>query len=395
VTEKLDPESVLNDCLDRLARGDTLVACLFSYPAEADWLAPLLSMAARLQAPDGPTLPVGAFSAGEARLLAQAAALRARQKEMPPTRRMAMPGLLVGARRLVAAVMASLVLLLGVLSAGTVSAASSSLPGSPLYPVKRATEALISSLAPTPQLKTRVHLAWADRRLREIEAVTERGAVADDTLLADLEWETDRALAAAEQAGPPALTAAVASTDHQQTVLKRLLEQAQAPARRGLQRAVQASAERQSSARSALERATHSGPPLTPPGQSEEKVPPGQDKKAGPTPETTLATPAKVEPVEDSVSPPGKGQGQDTKPEQGGGNGQGQDAAHGQDKVGGSGPDQSPGKGVDKKDELQPPGKDKNPEQGPALDDGSNPGQSGDKPDKPDNPGKGKDKKDK
>ena len=126
MTEKLDPESVLNDCLDRLARGDTLVACLFSYPAEADWLAPLLSMAARLQAPDGPTLPVGAFSAGEARLLAQAAALRARQKEMPPTRRMAMPGLLVGARRLVAAVMASLVLLLGVLSAGTVSAASSS-----------------------------------------------------------------------------------------------------------------------------------------------------------------------------------------------------------------------------------------------------------------------------
>jgi hypothetical protein len=395
VIEKVDPESILSDCLDRLARGDTLVACLFSYPAEADWLAPLLSTASRLQAPDSPALSAESFSAGEARLLARAAELRVRQKEVASGRRMAIPGLLLGARRLVAAVVASLVLLLGILSAGTVSAASSSLPGSPLYPVKRATETLISSLAPTPQLQARVHLAWADRRLREIEAVTERGEVADDTLLADLEQETDRAVAAAEQAGPPALTAAVASTDHQQTVLQRLLERAPAPARRGLQRAVQASAERHSNARSALERMTHSGPPLTPAGQPEEKVPPGQEKKASPTAEAVPATPTQGDQGKDNVHSAGKGQGQDTRPGQGEGNGKGQDAAHGQDKVGGSAADQTHGNGADKKDQLQPPGKDKGTQQGPELDDGSNPGRSGDKPDKPDNPGQGKDKKDK
>jgi hypothetical protein len=397
VVENMDPESILNACLERLASGDTVMACLSSYPGQTDWLAPLLSTATRLRAPAGPALSTLSFSAGEARLLARAAELRARQDKVSPARRKAVPGLLASARRLVVAVAASLLLLVGVLSAGTVSAASSSLPGSPLYPVKRATEALVSSLALTPQLQTRVHLAWADRRLREIEAVTEQGGVADDSLLGDLEQETDRALAAAEQAGPPALAAAVASTDHQQTVLQGLLERAPEPAQQGLQRAVQASAQKHADARSALERATHPGPPATPPGQSEERVPPGQEKKASPTPEAAPATPTQVDQVKDNVPPAGNGQGQDTKPGQSGGKGQGQDAAHGQDKVGGSGAEQSHGNGSDKKDQPQPPGKDNGSPQSPELGDGSSPGQSGDKPAKPDNPGqsKGKGKKDK
>lgn len=386
----MDPESILNDCLERLASGDTVVACLSSYPSQAEWLAPLLSTADRLRVPAGPALSTVSFSAGEARLLVRAAELRARQHGAAPARRKTMPTWLAGARRLVVAVAASILLLVGVLSAGTVSAASSSLPGSPLYPVKRATEALVSSLAPTPQLQARVHLAWADRRLREIEAVTEHGGVADDSLLDDLEEQTDRALAAAEQAGPPALTAAVASTDHQQTVLQRLLERAPAPAQRGLQRAVQASAQKHSDARSALERATHSSPPATPPGQSEEKVPPGQEKKTSPTPDAVPATPTQRDQVKDGIPPAaGNGQGQDTKPGQSGGKGQGQD------KVGGSGADQSHGNGPDKKDQPQTPGKDSGTPQGAGLGDGSNPGQSGDKPAKPDNPGKSKDKKDK
>jgi hypothetical protein len=390
MSEKMDPESILNDCLERLASGDTVVACLSSYPSQADWLAPLLSTADSLRVPAGPAFSTVSFNTGEARLLARAAELRARQRGAVPARRKTMPGWLAGARRLVVAVAASILLLVGVLSAGTVSAASSSLPGSPLYPIKRATEAVVTSLAPTSQLQARVHLAWADRRLREIEAVTEQGGVADDSLLDDLEQETDRALAAAERAGPPALTAAVAGTDHQQTVLQRLLERAPAPAQQGLQRAVQASAQKHLDARSALERATHSGPPATPPGQSEEKVPPGQEKKSSPTPDAVPATPIHSDQVKDSIHPAaGNGQGQDTKPGQSGGKGQGQD------KVGGSGADQSHGNSPDKKDQPQPPGKDSGTPQGAGLSDGSNPGQSGDKPAKPDNPGKGKDKKDK
>ncbi len=332
-----------------------------------------------------------AFRAGQARLLARAAQSGARQGPTARPRRRSLAAFLVGTRRLVAAVAMSILVLFGVATAGTVAAASSSLPGSPLYSVKRTTEAIVTLIAPTPQLQTRVHLAWAERRLREFEALMQREGAADDSLLAALDQETEQALIAAELAGSDSLEATLALTEHQQAVLNRLLEKAPPSARPGLERALTVSAQRNAHARSALERTTKPGPPVTPPGQAEEKLPPGQEKKTGPATETPASMPVDANQAGDETRPTPQGQSQDVKPGQGQGSGQGHDTAHEQDQVGGSdqGQGQGQGQGPGKKDELNPPGKDQETGQGSDLDNGSNPGQSGEKPGRPEDPGQG------
>jgi hypothetical protein len=246
-------------------------------------------------------------------------------------------------------------------------------------------------MAPTPQLQTRAHLAWADRRLREFEAVMQRDGLADDGLLAALDRETEQALIAAELAGSESLEATVALTEHQQVILGRLLEKSPPPARPVLERALTVSAQRNAHARSALDGTTKPGPPVTPPGQAEEKMPPGQEKKTGPATETPASMPTSPSQAGDEMPPTPEGQGQDVKPGQGQGSGQGHDTAHEQDQVGGSdqGQGQGQGQGTGKKDEPNPPGQDQGTGQGSDLEDGSNPGQSGEKPGRPEDPGQG------
>ncbi len=384
MTDSLDFEHVLNICLDRLQEGDTLQACLASYPSHASRLAPLLRVAALLETPDIEPMPAKDFRKGEARFLAHATQLRARRQQAPPPRQGGiLPNLLGSTRRLVVASMVSVLLLCGVLSAGTVSAASASLPGSRLYPVKRAAEALVSSVAFTPQLQTRVHLAWADRRLREVEAVMAQDGVVDEAVLGDMEDETERALAAAEQADPDQLTVVVAHTRQQQVVLGQLLDQAPPAARPGLERALAASAQGQTRAQSALERtrpglpAASPGPPITPPGKVDKEPPDtGQGQGVGPA----------------SGKDTDQGQGQDQ--DQAGSPNQGQGHGYGRDKDEQSLPDNGKGQGKNPdpgKGSGQGNGLDQGRGQNQGLDHGQ--GQSDGKPDKGDNPGRGQDKK--
>lgn len=384
MNDHLDFEEVLGICLDRLQDGDTLEACLARYPAYAGRLAPLLQMAAALRTSDGPSMSAAGLRTGEARLLAHAARLRTRQRGRAPARqRRGISGLLGGTRRRIAAAVLSVLLVCGVLSAGTVSAASSSLPGSQLYPVKRATEALVSSLAFTPQLQAHVHLAWAERRLREVEALTVRDGLVDETILAALEQETERALTAAEQAEPDQLTTVIAHTERQQEILGQLLETAPQPARAGLQRALAASAQGRARAQSALEQA---GSSLEGAGSSQPAVSPG----------SPVTSPGRAD-----EEPPSKGQGQGVRPIPGKGTGQGPGRGQGQDKDKAEDPDgaQGPGNGQDKG--KQPPadngqghGNDPNPGQDPGQAPGRNrgQGQSDEKQNKEDNPGRGRDK---
>jgi hypothetical protein len=246
VTDNLDFDRILDICLDQLRTGATVANCLTSYPQHATQLAPLLQVASLLETPSGPEMSAEGLRAGEARLLAQAARLRTRRKASA----LPLTGLV---RRLAAAGIAGAILVCGMLSAGTVSAAS--LPGSPLYPIKQATEAVVAWAAFTPQLQTTVHLAWADRRLDEAEALMARDGTADASVLAALERETGQALTAAEQSGPEQLAAVAAQTERQQTVLQAVLDKAPAAARPGLERALGASAGDHARAESALDRA--------------------------------------------------------------------------------------------------------------------------------------------
>jgi len=277
-----------------------------------------------MQVSADPAMSADALRAGEARLLARAAELRSRQGQSLPARRAGFSRLLDTLPRLKVATVALILVSCALLSAGTVSASSATLPGSPLYPVKRISESLVSSAALTPQLRTRVHLAWADRRLREIETLVARDGVAHDTLVLALEQETQHALVAAEQAGRASLTSAVAHTQHQQAVLSRLLDQAPQAARPGLERALAASAQSNERARSALKKAEGRGPPITPPGQASPGppgAPPGQGgakpaHKKTPTVEAVdeLRVPGSVGPPEDTGPPDHAGPPSDTGP---------------------------------------------------------------------------------
>jgi hypothetical protein len=404
VSDGTDFDRVLNTCLDRLRVGEGLEDCLVRYPSYAERLAPLLRTATILHAPDGPSMSPDSFDVGKARLLARAVQLRKRRGNQPGSAwRIRVPGLLAGSRRLAVASVAGVLLLCLVLSAGTVSAASASLPGDPLYPVKRATEAFVSSAAPTPQLRARAHLVWADRRLREIETLVARDGVTDEALLADLERETEQALGAAEQAGVELLTAAVINTEHQKVVLGRVLEKASLAARPGLERALEASARGHARAQSALESAAGPRLPITPPGQAGEKNP--QNKKEGTSfAEDTSSTPSVPSEATDEVNPSGQGHGQGQgqnqseaeEPNRGQGHGraEGQDEIeepnHGQGKPGESNHSQGLGTELQKHGPASP---DKSKGGvGPAPGKGYERGDSDGKHEKSDKPGKSKDK---
>ncbi len=267
MTDRLDFDQVLDICLDRLQAGDTVQACLISYPSHAGRLAPLLYMAVTLQTSQGPSVSASGFRAGEAHLLAYAVELSAqRQGALPLRRRGAVSRLIAGTRRLAAAVVVGMLLFCAVLSAGavTVSAASASLPGSSLYTIKRTTESLLSSLAFTPRLQTQVHLAWAERRLDEVDALIARDGIVYKTVLTALEHETEQALVAAEQAGSESLADVIAHTEHQHTVLRHLLDQAPKAARSDLQQALATSTEMNGRARAGLTGETPGGLPVSP-----------------------------------------------------------------------------------------------------------------------------------
>jgi hypothetical protein len=319
VADIVDFEQILNSCLDRLQAGESVEACLARYPSHADELAPLLTVAAGLRLPDqGPVMSAEGLKAGETRLLARADQLRSqRPARVRRSPRGAWADLLTGTRRLAVASLVVVLLLCGVLSAGTVSAASTSLPGSPLYPVKRATEVVVSAAAFTPELQARVHLAWAERRLREIEVLIERDGMVDEALLADLDTETEQALAAAEESGRVGqLEAAASHTEHQKAVLERVLQKAPPAAKQGLENALEKSQQGHERARSALERAKGQGPPATPPGQDKDKKPPQSESEPDEDQGTSDAPPGNPKGPE-KATPPGKGSDKDTPPGKG------------------------------------------------------------------------------
>jgi hypothetical protein len=390
--ESLDFDQVLNICLDRMHAGDNSEDCLASFPTYAERLDPLLCVAVLLQTPGGLAMSSEGFDAGRSRLLSRA--LHNQRKHQPASvRRESLSGLLGGVRRLALFGIAGVLLLSVLLSAGTVSAASASLPGSPLYAVKRATESLVSSVAFTPQLQARIHLAWADRRLREIEAVVARDGLADESLLEALGQETERSLSAAEQAGVGSLRAALVHTEQQQAVLSRVLDKAPLAARPALEHALEVSARGHARARFALEQVDKPGPPVTPPGDVGNKKPPHKNQE-DPTVADPPGTPSGPSESEDGLHLPGKGQGsnqsgsRDKVEDQDHGRGQSQDQD--QDKIKDPKPEQGQGQDRDHgpEDKTGPPGQDKEPGNGPP------PAQDNTKQDKPDNPGnpKGKSK---
>jgi len=156
-------ENIFDDCLERLASGDTLMQCLESHPEQAEQLEPLLRTAQTARETSA-ILPHPEFRA-RARYEFHSALQEAVSKKRPS---------LFGLRtRLVTAMVAFSIILVS--GGGTVVMASSSMPDAPLYPLKLASEEVQMALTPSDIDKAEVCFMQADRRVDEIVYLADKG----------------------------------------------------------------------------------------------------------------------------------------------------------------------------------------------------------------------------
>lgn len=163
-------EDVLAGCLADIEAGKmTIEDCLTRHPGEAEALEPLLRTAAALGTMPA-VEPSPSFSqAAPARLLNLIASRKsiAHAPGRPaPTARPAWP------RRV--ARLALPVLAASLLLAGTSYASRSSLPGSPLYPLKRAVEVVQVAATPNDELRAQAVLSVSDNRVNEVALLAGR-----------------------------------------------------------------------------------------------------------------------------------------------------------------------------------------------------------------------------
>ncbi len=161
---------ILDECLNEIHAGRaTLADCLAKYPDQADELAPLLELGVALNhVPE--VQPSLAFQqATRARLMQLPQQTIRRERLRPALALFTLPHLKFAAVALVVLVA------LGGFTGGAVAASSDSLPGSILYPVKRASEQVQLLLATDPASQADVHLQIANDRLNETVALSESG----------------------------------------------------------------------------------------------------------------------------------------------------------------------------------------------------------------------------
>ncbi len=147
-------ETILNDCIDALAAGEPVDQILARYPQEAATLRPLLLTAASLfdlsanPAPEARTASRRAF-------LQQAAASRSRPAFW----------------QRFALIAASILVFLVFAGGGLVWAANASLPGDPLYGIKRSVERVQLTLSGNSE---QLEIRFAERRRSEVMALIQR-----------------------------------------------------------------------------------------------------------------------------------------------------------------------------------------------------------------------------
>ncbi|MEW6033400.1 MAG: DUF5667 domain-containing protein [Chloroflexota bacterium] len=159
-------EQVLDECIDRLRRGESIERCLASHPEHAAELGPLLRMAAAV----GRASAIEPRPEFKARLKYQA--LSALQSAGEKKRHGLFGGL---ARARTWATVAVGVLVLVLAGGGTVIASTNSLPGEPLYGVKTTVERVQLALTPSKVEKAKLLAKFADRRVNEIVSLVTQG----------------------------------------------------------------------------------------------------------------------------------------------------------------------------------------------------------------------------
>jgi len=162
--ESKEFDNILDECLERLLiKSATIEQCLQSHPEQAAQLKPLLEAA----------LAVKEASAIQPRAEFKARAryqFRSALQEATSWRSRPFFGWLPRWATVV-----TIVLILLLAGGGTVAAAAGSMPDSPLYPVKLATEQVRLMLTPSQIGKARLCARLADRRVEEIIYMAKKG----------------------------------------------------------------------------------------------------------------------------------------------------------------------------------------------------------------------------
>ena len=198
VEEEFD--RILDTCLDLVLRdGETVEVCLRRFPQHADELGSLLQIA--LDARRVLEFTPSAVSKARARLLLRDAIDRyeARRWWRRPGRSLgALSGLFAGSYRWAAsATVAVLLLVMG--GAGIVGASSNTVPGHPLYSVKRVVEQGRMLLTFDDNARARLYAERADKRFKELQEVAEGG---DERGVSQLANEAHRSLQEVQKAVP-------------------------------------------------------------------------------------------------------------------------------------------------------------------------------------------------
>jgi hypothetical protein len=168
-------EIELIECLDALAQGESVERILARYPQDAAQLRPLLQTAVGL-----PTLRMEPSEAVKMRarqkFLAQAAALRI------PAKRQGWAFLPRFATGFVAAALVAVVL-----STGAVAASGSSLPGDPLYGLKRTVENVQLGTTGSPVVRDELQREFEQRRRDEANRLLDAGRESEVELTGPIE----------------------------------------------------------------------------------------------------------------------------------------------------------------------------------------------------------------
>ena len=168
-------DNIVNDCLERMAAGETVTECLARYPEHAEELAPLLRMGQVTMRVSRRVTPSDESRArGLARM--QAALAEGRQGR---SRRWQLPRLSWRPITTPIAAAFAVVFITIVAAGGTTVASADSIPGEPLYPVKSIRENVEERFARSNEHKAQVHAKLARERGREMRELIIRGRIYD------------------------------------------------------------------------------------------------------------------------------------------------------------------------------------------------------------------------
>ena len=167
-------DNILNDCLERLASGESVAECLARYPDYAEELAPILQMGRATMQASRANMPC---SAGKARGLARMQAALAEGQQGGRRWQLQLPWAF---RRPISTRIAAafaVVFLAIVAAGGTTVASAGSIPGEALYPVKAMRESVEERMARSDERKAQVHAKLARERGREMRELIIRGRI--------------------------------------------------------------------------------------------------------------------------------------------------------------------------------------------------------------------------